>query len=386
MKITTRMLKVLAPSVLAITLGLISLSIQAQTTTSSNDDVVKSINDFKIELMSWLDIARKEYYGILENAYKLDPAASTKPSVASDSSGLSAWVLKYTLPQIGQSLTQEGAANRVQALAAITASDTYVSSTPVFGTDPAKQKAALAAGNVNLSSESLLGRTVYFDAEDPANATRLANRAINYVVFATGLGEAPTSIDYSSLNDEQKKKLDSTEIGRQYKISLRSLVAARDLMANNLFSMLAKRVQQPGLGEKAGMSHKDASLLEVEEFVATRRAKSEKWHEDMQKAAPVVLQRETLYVLAEIQQQLMTLQQQNERILATLSVTAAQNLRVAKLMQAQKDLEVKQALGLASQGSALPEDISRQMQQEKAQADIEAAKAAQTQTSTTTAQ
>jgi hypothetical protein len=64
-------------------------------------------------------------------------------------------------------------------------------------------------------------------------------------------------------------------------------------------------------------------------------------------------------------------------------VTAAQNLRVAKLMQAQKDQEVKQALGLASQGSALPEDINRQMQQEKAQAEIEAAKAAQTQTSGT---
>lgn len=121
-----------------------------------------------------------------------------------------------------------------------------------------------------------------------------------------------------------------------YLVTLRNYVASQSVATSNLYQMLAKRHVIPNLGAQAGMTDAqgnpvtDASQLQVENYIATRRVNNPAWYHAMEKASPTAVARETLYVLAEIESSLNDLKRTNERMLATLSameLISLQNLR-----------------------------------------------------------
>ena len=95
--------------------------------------------------------------------------------------------------------------------------------------------------------------------------------------------------------------------------------------------ILNERTVQKSLGDQAGMTTlptdasgsspiHDASPLQVEQFIAQRRADTCTWYTKMNAASATDVSRETLFVLAEIEAELFQLHLDNERIMATGSV------------------------------------------------------------------
>ncbi len=59
------------------------------------------------------------------------------------------------------------------------------------------------------------------------------------------------------------------------------------------------------------MKQKDASPAEIADFAATRRANDPNWYNTMTAAPPATIERETLYVLVELQRQLLQIQKRS---------------------------------------------------------------------------
>ena len=156
----------------------------------------------------------------------------------------------------------------------------------------------------------------------------------------------------------------------QDEAALRSLVAAQSVGASNLYQMMANRIIQPGLGTTVGLVDSqgqpiaDASNVQVQNYLATRRSQDKNWYAAMSAASPTTVARETLFVLAEIREQLFTLQKQNERMLATMSVMEMQNTQLSKLnlMQLEQAVtaQINQAKGIQTTpgGGAQPQNFN----------------------------
>ena len=70
---------------------------------------------------------------------------------------------------------------------------------------------------------------------------------------------------------------------------------------------------------------KDPSAIQVEKYIATHRADSQAWYENMSTASPTTLLREIAFELADIEKQQFQLHMDNERTLATLSAIELQS-------------------------------------------------------------
>jgi hypothetical protein len=125
-----------------------------------------------------------------------------------------------------------------------------------------------------------------------------------------------------------------------------SIHAKESIILSNFYQMMRNRQVVPNLGQDLGLATevgKDASPMQIEEYLVKRRVGNPDWYTKMEQASPSAVQRETLYVLAEIQRQLHLNAKQDERIIATLSALLAQQLEQAKLLikgeQIAKDAE-----------------------------------------------
>ena len=85
-----------------------------------------------------------------------------------------------------------------------------------------------------------------------------------------------------------------------YIMAVRGYVAMQSIGINNLYQSFADRVPMKDLGKTAGMPNNNASALEVEDFAAKKRVTNSDWYKAMETATPATIQRETLYVLAEM--------------------------------------------------------------------------------------
>jgi hypothetical protein len=268
------------------------------------------------------------------------------------------------LTAIKELLTQQNAERTMRRLAAAPASDTFQASdtTPqpasVSGSGN-KKRASVSEGDRYLYMGTLLSPLVYQmepkktkegeagqQGQANGNPDFTAKAAFGYLQFVSSLGE-PIGINQSELVEAQKKLMATTEVGRTYTVSLRSIIAARSAAIDNLLKMYVRRLPIDGLGEKAGMPDKvDASPAEVEHYIATRRTTDAQWYTSMSKASAPTVARETLFVLTEIQQQLYNLGQDNERMLAMLSVMQLDQVIAQKKALDEKESEVRRLLGL----------------------------------------
>lgn len=316
---------------------LMPISSQAATL----EDVVKEIKSMRQEVLNWFTSAKDMY---LDYLFEENPSYPATVAVNTSKSSPQEKVDEMAQKEIKNSLTQEKAYQKTTVLANIPASDSTrepkTNTTPsLFGQNKPE---TVGSGDANLDVNALIAPTVYETSEAQNTASR-------FIQFTGSILDPLTSINLSNLTPEQKKSLDDSPVGREYRVYLRALVAERSVAMNNLLQMYAARLPVTDLGKQAGIpdeAKKDASPLQVQEYKATRRISSPDWYRSMSKAAPVTIERESLFVLAEIREQLFRLQQDNEKILLALSLLQLQNIQANKLTDTSKEIQARKLLGL----------------------------------------
>lgn len=209
-------------------------------------------------------------------------------------------------------------------------------------------------GNANFNATSLLEPTVYSDTQ--------ISQAYNFIQYLGRLDEPlmDGAMAWDKLTAEQKEDLQKTTAGQEYKVALRSLIANRSVALDNLYYLMAQRIPQAGLGTKAGMTQANASPLEVEKHMATRRADNATWYTNMESAAPATVAREQLYVMAEIEKMLFQIHLDNQRVLATLSTMELQNATQQKLQFKQVEEKAAASIGVSTSSSPNADDIGKE--------------------------
>lgn len=185
----------------------------------------------------------------------------------------------------------------------------------------------------NYNMASLLGPVAYTNDQKDA--------AKKYVQYASLLAvplEMPTVKDLEAAKDN----------GIRYLIFLRTYIAAQAAGLNNLYQMYIARTPVTGLGKAAGMENDDASPLQVEEYAATRRlnpniktpvkgfddlgretATPMTWRQSIEEASPAQVQREMVYLLAEMRYELYQQRLATERLTAIMSMMQIEQNRQA---------------------------------------------------------
>lgn len=240
-----------------------------------------------------------------------------------------------TLATVQQALTVKDE-SELQSLGSMETSNTYYSQASGLNLtgNQNRQKGEIESsaikGDKTLSVDTLLSPLAY-PSFDTKNLNK--NPSYNFIRLASGLYDSPganIAKQFNTLNDTQKKEMQTSPDYQKYQAALRAYIAAQSVGTGNLYHMMAERIPQQGLGKEAGMPNANASALQVQQYLATRRSQNKDWYLQMAKASPVTIQRETLFTLAEIRQQLFDLQLQNQRLLATLSVMQLQGQQMGK--------------------------------------------------------
>jgi hypothetical protein len=91
---------------------------------------------------------------------------------------------------------------------------------------------------------------------------------------------------------------------------------------------LARRTVQQGLGKASNMPIPDASLLQVQEYIATA-ALSPEWYKTMSTANPADIQKQMVFMMANMQAQMLLQLEQMEQMNITLALIQSQNLNGA---------------------------------------------------------
>jgi hypothetical protein len=170
----------------------------------------------------------------------------------------------------------------------------------------------------NYDVKSLLGPVGYADQ----NA---AQTAMNYVKF---LAQPAFNADIGTLRSYNSSNF------LPYLMAMRSYAAAQSIGISNFYKSFSDRVRLTGLGKQARMSNDNnapASVLEVEEFAAKKRVTDPEWYKAMETATPATIERETLYVLAEMRLEMYKNRLALERLILTNSAILMQ-LNTAEAM------------------------------------------------------
>ncbi len=152
-----------------------------------------------------------------------------------------------------------------------------------------------------------------------------------FALFAGDFGDPLPKANLRGLSDSQILNLQNSDPDfRKFLVAKRSFITNRSVGLGNIYQLIASRMPQKGLGEKAGLGNKAISADQLQNYLATRRADNEQWYADMAAASPATIQRENLNVLVEIQKQLQQLHKDNNRILLTLSILQLQGSQMAR--------------------------------------------------------
>lgn len=154
-------------------------------------------------------------------------------------------------------------------------------------------------------SSTNVGGSAGSSAQSPGESQ--AALAVSFIKFITGQTDPLKLLDALPQGDDPK----SEQQRNDYVVKLRNYAALSSISFSNFSHMLARRI-------KNSSADPAKSQLELEHQLATRRLNSD-WYDKMETASPAVVQREMLYLLAEINYQMYKGGLERERILATLS-------------------------------------------------------------------
>lgn len=329
------------------------------------DDVVRSINNLRDYIAGAVNSTMKTVSDLIYEENPSLPATVTgNEGISKANTGTQALTNSLSLNATKTALTLKNDEGITQ-LASITASDTYLppAMASIFGAN--RPSANLFLGDSNFNLDSLLATPAYTNY-DPKNPNK--NPAYNFILATSGLYQPiSANINFNGLNEKQILDLQSSANFQRYQAALRAYIATQSVGMSNLYQLYAERIPQAGLGTAAGLTDNsgrpiaNASALQVEQYLATRRSQNKNWYQQMAAASPTTVSRETLFVLAEIREQLFQLQLQNERLLATMSTMQLQNTQASKVnlqqLEQSVDAQIKKYKGVEP-NSALPSNLS----------------------------
>ena len=184
-------------------------------------------------------------------------------------------------------------------------------------------------GNPNLDNPAAETNSVSVDSI--INTTSLqdntAQQARNFVSFITNLSEP---FQQPHTPDEVRERLGSDQEMQEFVANLGSFASQVSVGLSNFNYLYYERLVLPGLGAQAGIYQfnsdgsqkeviKDASPLQVDEFMAKRRIADPNWYTYIAQAPPATIQREMATILAEIRYELYKRRLLRERQIATHS-------------------------------------------------------------------
>lgn len=325
---------------------LITFAPVAQAQTFDTRAIVEAIERFQAYVESAVNTAFDTVNKLIYEKNPSQPATVVGNTELSNAKNFTTVNTSNISERSAQNVLTNRDQKETQRIAGIPASDTII---------PQQQGFAFRAravdvnnGNQALNFDTLIQPTNYsnFDVQN-----LIRNPQYNFVQLAGGLFQPITSISLQNANpkltEEQMQEIQATPDYQRLQAAVRSYVAAQSVGASNLYQLMMERIPQKGLGTQAGVTDKngnpiaDASELQVQQYLATRRSQNRAWYDQMATASPTTVQRETLFVLAEIREQLFQMQLQNERLLATLSVMQMQqNNQASRLNMIQSEQKV----------------------------------------------
>ena len=204
--------------------------------------------------------------------------------------------------------------------------------------------------NFAFDADNLMG-TLGFNPSSAPNMN-------NLIIFLTGLSQPIPALSLSTTQSVRASQLQNALV-QEYILQSRQLAATQSVALSNFNYLANERQIIPGLGQKSGMTTlptdgtqqpvNDASQLQLQAFLINRRVGNSSWYTAIESAPAIGVQRETVFVLAEMQKQLLQLQMVNERMLATLSVMQTQMAQFGKAsLQANQQAASQAAQQVAS--------------------------------------
>ena len=179
---------------------------------------------------------------------------------------------------------------------------------------PSSEQNTPNASDQSLNLDSLLQPLALQSQTDTSDLVK----ALSFIRFSSGQA-IPAKLVSSSQFALMKKTPDQLN---EYMVTLRNYAALSSVGISNFNSMLAKREIPQG---------QTKSELQFEHDLASRRfgdgQSDSDWRKRMEAAPPVVIQREMLYLLAEMNYQLYLNRMELERILATDSAMQLHQLQ-----------------------------------------------------------
>lgn len=352
-----RILKKLFNKILLWMILLFSLTFFPNAHAATLDDVVKSIQNFHHYVAQAVETAKKLMF---EKNPNQAPTVSANSQQMTATNALQLIAQDRSIATAIANITSENTKD-IFRLANIPASDTVIAGPSGYSFKVSSYD--LTTGNRTLSIDTLLNPLAY----DKFDLNKLnSNPPYNFIQFAGALYQPIGTISLThrqpKLTEKQMEEIQNSQDFQQYRAALRAYAAAQSVGASNLYQLMAERIPQKDLGTKAGLTTKNISALQLAHYLATRRSQNKEWYEQMATASPATVQRETLFILAELRQQLFEMQQQNERLLATLSVMQMQQnyqLNKLNLMQLEQKVnsQLDQLQGIQSEHSGAAESI-----------------------------
>lgn len=143
-----------------------------------------------------------------------------------------------------------------------------------------------------------------------------ADLAKQFVKYATGLSDPLALREILPLSADPQTETEREE----YVVTVRNYAAQMSVGLSNFDHMIARRIPNPSM-------ENPRSQLQIEHNLATRRMAGD-WHDKMEKASPLAVQREMVFLLAELNYQLYLQRVMQERMLATMSMVQLENLQI----------------------------------------------------------
>lgn len=182
-----------------------------------------------------------------------------------------------------------------------------------------------------------------------SNSYQSLSSGINYSKlknYLMTLQDNPTKLE------QTLKSFATSDTYENFQLQMRSMLSSRSVAMNNFHQLMAERMPivtakaNPMLAQISNaigvtptevkiknsndVRYVYASPLQISNYVTTHRTNSSAWYQQMASASPATLQREQVYILAEIESQLQQQHLDSERVLATLSTMELQNSSMQK--------------------------------------------------------
>ncbi len=184
--------------------------------------------------------------------------------------------------------------------------------------------------------------------------------AANFIKYISNQYNPTALIDFTKIiSTNNLTQALGTQAAQQYLYILRKMLAGYSVGMSDMYYLYNQRVPQDTtalLGNQFNSItqstlpqalQKQASPLAIQEWMATHRltsydpnTKTPPWVTSMENATPATLQRETVYLLAEIRYEMFQQRMLQERILATLAAQELQNLGSQQIQLQQAETAV----------------------------------------------